>query len=204
MDTIYLYEKKGDNTMAKDNHHDDYDEFESPGIQLLFGEITTEIAAQTIAWILTESINPNPPAFLTMLINSVGGDIAAAFAIIEVMQGSRIPIHTVGLGEISSAGLIIFMSGTPGHRVITPTCSVLSHTFSTGMMGNFHELVNVQKEFSFVNQRIVNQYVRCTGLDEQTVKDKLIPARDVFLSPTEAVELGLADEIRGLGSDLVM
>lgn len=189
--------------MAKEKyHHEETEEYESPGIQLLFGEINTEIAAQTIAWVLTEALSPKPPAFLTMLINSIGGDIAAAFSIIEIMQGSRIPIHTVGLGEISSAGLLIFMSGTPGHRVITPTCSILSHTFSTGMMGNFHELVNVQKEFSFVNQRIINQYMRCTGLDEQTVKEKLIPPRDVFLSPTEAVELHLADQIRGLGSDL--
>lgn len=191
--------------MSREKHsYQDEDEFESPGISMLFGEITTERAAEIIAWILTEALNPCPPPALTLLINSVGGDITAAFAIIEVMQGSRIPIHTVGLGEISSAGLLIFMSGTPGHRIITPTCSVLSHTFSTGMMGNFHELVNVQKEFSFVNKRIVNQYMRCTGLDEATVKEKLIPAYDVFLSPSEAVELHLADDIRGLGSDLVL
>jgi len=179
--------------------HDELEQEKSPGISLLFGEITTELVAEQVAWILTENLDENPPDLLTMLINSPGGDLSAAFALIEVMQGSRIPVRTVGLGEICSAGLIIFMSGSRGNRILTPTCSIMSHHFSTGVSGNFHELLNAQKELNFVNTRIINQYVRCTGMTEEEVKSTLIPARDVFLSPSEALAYGLADEIRGMG-----
>jgi ATP-dependent Clp protease, protease subunit len=175
-------------------------EEKSPGISLVFGEITTELVAETIAWILTENISPNPPDQLTLLINSEGGDLSAAFALIEVMQGSRIPVRTVGLGEIASAGLIIFMSGQKGMRILTPTCSVMSHHFSTGLSGNYHEILNVQKELNFVHRRIINQYIHCTGLSEAEINNKLIPSRDIFLSPQEALELGIGDEIRGIGS----
>lgn len=180
------------------SQQEEIEQEKSPGISLLFGEITTELVAETIAWILTENLESNPPSQLTLLINSHGGDLSAAFSLIEVMQGSRIPISTVGLGEICSAGLIIFASGTKGLRILTPTCSIMSHHFSTGVQGNYHDLINVQKELNFVNRRIISQYVRCTGMNEQEIMAKLIPSRDVYLNPEEALELKLADEIRGL------
>jgi ATP-dependent Clp protease protease subunit len=170
----------------------------SPGISLLFGEINTDKVADVIAWILTENLEENPPSQLTLLINSHGGDLSAAFSLIEVMQGSRIPVSTVGLGEICSAGLLIFASGAKGRRILTPTCSVMSHHFSTGVQGNYHDLVNVQKELNFVNHRIINHYVRCTQMPAEEVMAKLIPTRDVYLNPEETLAMGLADEIRGL------
>lgn len=189
--------------MAKKSRKSPYDDGftddKSPGISLLFGEVNTDIVAELVAWILIENISDAPPDELTLLINSPGGDLSAAFALIEVMQGSKIPVRTVGLGEICSAGLIIFMSGVKGKRILTPSCSIMSHHFSTEVSGNFHELLNAQKELDFVNSRIINQYSKCTGLTEAEVREKLIPARDVFLSPLEAVQLGLADEIRGMG-----
>lgn len=172
----------------------------SPGIAMLFGEVTTESVQELSAWLLTENLSDNPPELLTLLINSPGGELSSAFALIELMQGSRIPVRTVGLGEICSAGLIIFMSGHKGHRLLTPTCSIMSHHFSAGVAGNYHELLNANKEWGFVHKRIVNQYMKCTGLSEEAVREKLIPSHDVFLSPEEALELGLADEIRGLAS----
>lgn len=172
---------------------------QSPGINLLFGEITTESIAECVAWLLSENLSDNPPPMLTLLINSSGGDLAAAFALIEIIQGSRIPVRTVGLGEICSAGLLIFMSGYKGERILTPSCSVMSHAFSGGMEGSYHELLNTTRELEFVHTRMINHYMRQTGLSEQEVKDKLIPNRDVWMSPQEAVNLGIADQIRGMG-----
>lgn len=171
----------------------------SPGIAMLFGEVTTELVQELCAWIIGENISEHPPDTLTLMINSPGGELSSAFALIEIMQGSRIPIRTIGLGEIASAGLIIFMSGTKGCRILTPTCSVMSHHFSAGVAGNYHELLNANKEWGFIHKRIVDQYMRCTTLEESVVREKLIPNHDVFLSPTEALELGLADEIKGIG-----
>jgi ATP-dependent Clp protease protease subunit len=184
----------------KKSTEEELEQQKSPGLSLLFGEITTELVADTIAWILSENLSDNPPDLLTLLINSPGGDLSAAFALIEIMQGSRIPVRTVGLGEICSAGLIIFMSGYKDQRILTPSCSIMSHHFSTGVQGNYHEILNVQKELDFVNQRILSQYKKCTGLEESEIKQKLLPERDVFLTPTDALELNIADHIRGIGA----
>jgi ATP-dependent Clp protease protease subunit len=184
---------------VKKNFNEDIEENASPGICLLYSDVNIELAQGICEWILLENLSPNPPEILTLMVNSPGGDLSAAFSIIEMMNGSRIPIRTIALGEVCSAGLLIAMSGAPGQRIITPTCSVMSHHFSGGAQGNYHELLNIAKEYKFTDERIVGQYVRCTGLTEKQIRKKLIPNKDVYMSPKQAVELGLFDEIKGLG-----
>lgn len=177
------------------------DGIKNHSVQLVFGEIDTDIAANVCAWILETNVIQDPeerPHALTMMINSVGGDLHAAFAIIECMRGSSIPIHTVALGNICSAGLMIFMSGQKSFRTLTPTCTIMSHNYSTGIAGNHHELLAIQKELNFTHQRILDLYKRCTGLSEKIILEKLIGNQDTYLTPTEALALKLADRISGL------
>ena len=169
-------------------------------IALLFGEVNEEVAQDIVSWILAcnmEELEDRPES-LTLMINSPGGCVHSAFSIIEVMNGSSIPVSTVGLGQVSSAGLLIFMSGAKGQRLLTPTCSVLSHTFSTGIAGNFHGLINMNKELGFMHQRIIDQYKRCTGLAEKVITEKLLNPQDSWLTPQEAVNFKLADGISKL------
>jgi ATP-dependent protease ClpP protease subunit len=170
----------------------------SPGIGMLYGGVDPMIVQDLTVWILSENISTNPPPVLNLMINSSGGELASAFALIEVMRGSKIPIRTIGLGELSSAGLFIFMAAKKGYRVLTPSCSIMSHHFTAGSSGTYHQLMTIQKEYTFTDQRIVEHYKLCTGLDEKTIRERLLPEQDVYLSPSDALELGLADEVRGM------
>jgi len=104
--------------------------------------------------------------------------------------------HTVGLGQIASCGLLLFMSGAKGHRVITPSTSIMSHQYSWGQGGKHHELLSTVKEFELTGKRMIELYRHCTGLDEKTIRKLLLPASDVWLTPEEAVNYGIADEIK--------
>ena len=135
------------------------------------------------------------PKAIKMIINSPGGEVSSAFALIDTMKGSKIPIYTYGLGEISSCGLMTFIAGKKGHRYITRNTSILSHQYSWGAMGKQHELMARVKEFENTHNRIMNHYKKCTGMTEQNIKKYLLPPEDVWLTPTEAVKYGVADEI---------
>jgi len=132
------------------------------------------------------------------MICSEGGDVEPAFALIDVMQSSNIPIKTVGLGQISSSGLLIFLAGTPGRRLLTPNTSILSHQFSWGSDGKAHELFATVKEFELCQKRMLNHYKQATGLDEDTLKQCLLPPHDVWLSAEEALEFGICNSISRL------
>lgn len=167
-------------------------------VTLLFGGISDKQASELIAWILMNNMLETPPEELVLLINSPGGDVHSAFAIIEAIKGSKIPVRTIGLGQVVSAGLMIFMSGEKGMRVLTPSCSVMSHSFSTGMSGTYHELSNIRKEIDEVHRKIVNLYTSSTNKPEKYVTKHLLNHNDAYMSPEDAVKFKLADAVCGL------
>lgn len=171
------------------------------GVMVLMGEIDEDTVKPVIEWILHENyVRKKKIKELLLTICSSGGDLGVGFALIDVMRSSKIPIKTVGLGTIASCGLLIFLSGTPGRRVLTPNTSIMSHQFSWGTEGKVHELFATVKEFELTQQRMVNLYKNCTGLDEETIKRVLLPPQDVYLSAQDALQYHICDHVAELNS----
>jgi len=168
------------------------------GQHVFMGEVTQETMKPLIDWIISENFNgpKKKKKELTLGICSPGGDLNACFALVDIMKGSKIPIKTVGLGMIASCGLLMFLSGTKGRRILTPNTSILSHQYSWGSYGKEHELFAIVKEFDLTTERMVNHYKKCTGLTEKDIRKYLLPPHDVWLSAKEAKKLGLCDKIQ--------
>ena len=163
------------------------------------GDVDTENIKPIIEWILHENyVSKKKKKELLLMVCSEGGDVGAAFALIDVMKSSNIFIKTVGLGQIASAGLLIFLAGSPGRRILTPNTSILSHQFSWGSDGKAHELFATMKEFELTQKRMLLHYVECTGLDENEIRQTLLPPHDVWLSAEEALALHVCDAISEL------
>jgi ATP-dependent Clp protease protease subunit len=155
---------------------------------LLFGGIEDKQAAEIVSWVFVNNMLEVPPSELIVVINSPGGNVHSAFAIIEAFRGSSIPVRTIGMGQICSAGLLIFMAGAKGRRVLTPTCSIMSHQFSTAIDGTYHDLLNARKELDFMQIRMLDMYTSSTGKSESYVKKHLLNPHDSWLSPEEAIK----------------
>ena len=166
------------------------------GIMLLMGPVNTDSIKPVIEWVLHENlVKKKKNKELLLIICSEGGALEDAFALIDVMRTSKIAIKTVGLGVIASAALMIFIAGAPGRRVLTPNTSILSHQFSAGHSGKAHELFATVKEFELAQQRMLELYRDCTGLDERKIREVLLPAQDVYLSAEEALKHRICDHI---------
>lgn len=161
-------------------------------------EINLQTARQTVEWIFDCNFQEERPDQLNLIITSPGGELSAAFAIIDAMRGSAIPIRTIGLGEIASAGLMIFIAGEKGTRLLTPNTSILSHQYSWGAFGKEHELFATVKQFDLTTKKMINHYKKCSGLTEAKIKELLLPPQDMWLSAMEAKKLGLCDEVKEL------
>ena len=169
------------------------------GMYVFMGEVNHESIKPIIEWILHENfVSKKKRKELLLMICSEGGDMSAAFALIDVMKSSNIFIKTVGLGQIASAGLLIFLAGSPGRRTLTPNTSIMSHQYAWGSDGKHHELLATMKEFGLTQTRMVNHYTTCTGLSEEEIKQHLLPPHDVYLSAEEALKLGICDHISRL------
>jgi ATP-dependent Clp protease protease subunit len=182
--------------MADDNDSKSLDEH---GIHLLSEEIDDDNVDRAIRFILEANLNAKHD-HLTMIINSPGGYVSSGFALIDVMQGSKIPIHTIGLGQIASMGLNIFITGHKGHRKLTPNTLIMSHQWAGGHWGKEHELIAQQKQDEIVTRQIIKHYVKHTGLNEKKVREVLLPAHDVFLTATDAKKYGICDIVQEFGN----
>lgn len=183
--------------------NDDLDKTHSASLQdagmyVFMDHVTAESMKPIIEWLLFENhLAKNKKKELLLMICSGGGDISEAFALIDVMASSTIPIKTVGLGCIASCGLLIFMAGTKGRRVLTPNTSILSHQFTWHTEGKAHELFATVKEFKLTEQRMIEHYRRCTGASDAAIRKYLLPSQDVWLSAEESLKLNICDHIGG-------
>lgn len=166
------------------------------GVMVFMSMVSSESVRPVIEWILHANyVRKKKHKELLLMICSNGGSVEDAFALIDVMRTSRTPIKTVGLGSIASCGLMIFMAGTKGRRVLTTNTSILSHQFSWGSTGKVHEIFATMKEFELTHQRMIQHYRDCTGLDDKKIAEILLPPQDVYLSAAEALKYQICDHV---------
>jgi ATP-dependent Clp protease protease subunit len=167
------------------------------GTYYLTGDICEMNCGELIRWIISENLKPADKRLpqLTIYINSVGGDLYSAFGLIDIMKTSKIPIATVGVGSLMSAAFLIFLAGQQGRRSLTKNTSIMCHQFSTVYEGKEHDIKASEKETRYVKQRMLDIIKDSCPMDEKTIKRKLLPPSDVWLSADECVELGISDTI---------
>jgi ATP-dependent Clp protease protease subunit len=165
------------------------------GMYFLSANFDATSANAVVTWILESNFEKSSNYdHLTLIINSPGGHVSAAFSMIDMMNGSKLPVHTLGLGMIASCGLLTFMAGK--HRILTPNTAILSHQFSAGAYGKEHELLAGVKEFTNTEKRLFDHYKRCTKLSDKIIREKLLCPSDTWLTGAEAKKYNICDEIR--------
>ena len=163
-------------------------------VHFLTGEITEENVNECIKWLIYENLEAKEKV-LTLYVNSSGGDLYQAFALIDIMRNSKHVVRTVGIGSVMSAAFLIFTSGDQGERHIAANTGIMCHQFSGGTDAKFHDLKAEMKENEMLNKKMVEILKNATGLAPSRIKTKLLPASDVYLTAQEAIELGIADHL---------
>lgn len=161
----------------------------------LNGEIDEDSVGDCVRWLIYENLDTAKQKTLTLYINSTGGDLYQAFALIDVMKASPHSVRCVGLGAVMSAAFLIFASGTPGERYAARNTSFMCHQFSENMDNKYHDLKATMRENDSCNERMIAILKAATGLAPSVIKKKLLPASDVYLTAEETVEIGIADHL---------
>ena len=161
----------------------------------LTGEVNGESVEKAIRWIMMGSQNPSPEHPMKLYINSEGGNLTDAFALMDVMRTSPVPIATVGMGNLMSSAFMIFAAGTIGKRAIGKNTSIMIHQFNHDYAGKYHDMKAYSEEIDRINYRMVAELARTSKLNDIEVGTKLLKPSDVWLTAEKLVELGFADII---------
>ena len=161
-------------------------------IIFLGGPVEDDIANLIIAQLLFLD-SEDPEKEISLYINSPGGVITSGLAIYDTMRYVRAPVSTICTGIAMSMGAVLLAAGAPGRRFALPHSRIMIHQGSGGFRGNTPDVFIQVKEMEQLVRTTQEILAAHTGQPmEKVVKDT---DRDLFLSPEEAVEYGIIDEV---------
>jgi ATP-dependent Clp protease protease subunit len=179
----------------------------------LYGEVEEKKVAEIIGALIQlaataeveEPINPENPEEGTQVVaepiefilSTPGGSADDMLSLYDMMRVVRdqCEIHTVGIGKVMSAGVLILAAGTKGKRRLGRNCRVMIHSVIGGNAGSFHNLENEMEEIRHMQKTYVKLLAAETKMTEAQLNKMINKKVNVYLSAEEAVELGIADEV---------
>ena len=114
-------------------------------------------------------------------------------AIYDTMQYIRPDVSTVCIGMGMSAAAMILAGGAPGKRMALPNSKVMIHQGSAGFRGTPADIEIHAQEVLAMTRRMAEILATHTGQPFEKVMSDI--DRDRFMTPSEALEYGLVDEI---------
>jgi len=161
-------------------------------IVFLVGPVNDAVASVVTAQLLFLEAE-NPDKEISLYINSPGGLVTAGMAIYDTMQYIRPKISTLCIGQAASMGSLLLAAGEKGKRFVLPNARIMVHQPSGGFQGQAADIEIHAKEILDMRSRLNAIYAKHTGQDLEKIEAAM--ERDRFMTPAEAKEFGLVDEV---------
>ena len=179
-------------TSRGERAYDIYSRLLKDRIVFLVGTVNDSVASVITAQLLyLESENPKKE--ISFYINSHGGLVTSGLGIYDTMQYIKPPVSTLCIGQASSMGSFLLAAGEKGKRLSLPNSRIMVHQPSAGFQGQATDIEIHAKEILDLKKRLNKIYSKHTKKSEDEIRKAL--ERDKFMSPAEAKDFGLIDEV---------
>lgn len=172
--------------------YDIYSRLLKDRIIFLGSEIDDVVANLVVAqFLFLEAEDPDKDIHL--YINSPGGIVSAGLAIYDTMQFIKPQVSTTCIGQASSMGALLLCAGAHGKRYALPNARIMIHQPLGGVQGQATEIDIQAKEILRMRELVNSILVEHTGQNMEKVQKDT--DRDFFMSPDQAKEYGIIDEV---------
>ncbi len=154
--------------------------------------VTSDSANRIVAQLLfLEADDPEKDIFL--YINSPGGSVYDGLGIFDTMQHVKPDIHTVCVGLAASMGAFLLCAGAKGKRSSLLHSRIMIHQPLGGARGQASDIRIQADEILFIKDKLNKELSERTGQPIERIKEDT--DRDFYMSPTEAIEYGIIDNV---------
>ena len=161
-------------------------------IIILGSTIDDNVANLVVAQMLVLA-HQDAKADIHLYVNSPGGSVTAGLAIYDTMQWVSCDVQTYCIGQCASMGSLLLAAGAKGKRSALPHSRIMIHQPLAGMEGTATEILIHAEEFIRMKKQLNQIYQKHTGQTLEKLQDDT--DRDRFMSPEEAREYGLIDNV---------
>jgi ATP-dependent Clp protease protease subunit len=179
-------------TSRGERSYDIYSRLLKERIIFLVGPIDDNIASVVCAQLLFLEAE-NPKKDISMYINSPGGVVTSGLSIYDTMEYIKPDVSTVCIGQAASMGSLLMTAGAKNKRYSLPNARIMTHQPSGGFQGQASDIEIHAKEIINLRSRLNGIYVKHSG--KKIAQIEALMDRDTFLSPDDAVKIGLIDEV---------
>ena len=188
----YLIPMVVEQTNRGERSYDIYSRLLKERIVFLVGPVDDAVSSVICAQFLyLESENPTKD--ISFYVNSPGGIVSSGLAIYDTLQYIRPDVSTVCFGQAASMGSLLLAAGAEGKRYALPHSRIMMHQPSGGFSGQATDIEIQAREILNLKARLNDIYVKHTGQKLDVIEQNM--ERDKFMSPEEAKEFGVIDEI---------
>ena len=164
-------------------------------IVVLHGDVNEVSISLVVAQLLHLASQNHKPIHL--VISTYGGSVDEMFTLYDTIKFLPCPVHTIALGKVMSAGVLLLATGAKGKRMIGKNARVMIHPISGGVGGNVFEVMNESKEHKRMQDQMVDAIVRETKATKSQIEKIMKSGHDFYLLPEQAVSMGIVDKIIG-------
>ena len=179
-------------TNRGERSYDIYSRLLKERIIFLVGPVN-DYAATLITAQLLFLESENPKKDISFYINSPGGLVTSGLGVYDTMQYIKPPVSTLCIGQASSMGSFLLAAGEKGKRYSLPNSRIMVHQPSAGYQGQATDIEIHAREILSLKDRLNKIYSKHTKKNELEIKKAL--ERDKFMTPVEAKDFGLIDEV---------
>jgi len=162
---------------------------------VLHGEVNEASICNVIVQLLQLANQNHKPIHL--VISTYGGSVDEMFSLYDTIKFLPCPVHTIALGKVMSAGVLLLASGIKGKRMIGKSARIMIHPISGGVIGNVFEAMNEMKEFTRLQDLMTNALQTETTMKKEEIDELMKSGHDCFLTPEQAIKMGIVDKIIG-------
>lgn len=165
----------------------------SDRIVMIFDIIDDDVAQMVISQLLFLEAMDNKKE-IKILINSDGGSVCSGLAIYDIIKRIKCDVSTICIGRANSMAAVILSAGTKGKRFATENSSIMIHQILSGISVAQATEIEIRAKNIIKSKEQLNKIIAketCQPLKKVTQDTE----RDYFLTPSEALDYGIIDEV---------
>jgi ATP-dependent Clp protease protease subunit len=160
-------------------------------IVVLHGDVNEHTISHVIVQLLQLANQNHKPIHL--VISTYGGSVDEMFSLYDTIKFLPCPVHTIALGKVMSAGVLLLASGVKGKRLIGRSARIMIHPISGGLYGNVFEALNEVKEHERLQRLMADALLKETKMSAEEIEKIMKAGHDCYLTPEEAIKMGIVD-----------
>ncbi len=163
---------------------------------LFIGNIDDKEASDIMATLILKDLE-DPVNKITLVINSMGGDIRNIFMVYDILQMIQAPVETICVGDAMDEAVLLLAAGTKGMRYATPNAVICPNQLVQDkyMQANLDNAKDMLARITRDNKNLMAIYAKITGKKAAVITKDL--DKQQYLDAKQAVAYGWIDKVVG-------